>query len=265
MNDLNRRLLRAFQFHSSDLRANRSGRISQRQEAVLRAGSLGMRLSMAVFAIVMLGSVGIVIFTSSQMAGEGGITAPSINVGSPIVLGAVAAVVIAIGYLVSRSFMRAARSRQIHVARGQARIVAADSDDMRVAIGATTLRLLTEEHVAAFQPGTEYRVFYLDAPVPIILSAEVAGDEASGGEDDPSAADAQLVQSNQLRTFRRAYLLVIIIGVLALGIPIVGFASANLPEGLRGILWIALLVVAIGFVLLALRWLSGGQQQEHRD
>ena len=57
-----RALREAFQSEGADLVANRAGRLSARQAMLLRAGRAGMLLSFAVFAAVMLGSVGLVVF-----------------------------------------------------------------------------------------------------------------------------------------------------------------------------------------------------------
>lgn len=253
MDDLNKRLMNAFQFQAADLRANRGGRISQRQTAVLRAAGTGMRLGMAVFAVVMVGSVGIVAFSTMQSSGA--IPGSSDGLVTLGIAGAVAVVVIVIGYLLSRGYMSAARSRQISVAKGSARVLSEELNNFRIAIGSTKLRLLTEEQLAAFQPGTEYRVYYLAGPVPTILSAELAGapplDAGIPGEEEDPA-----LQSTQMQTIRRGYLIVIMIGVLALGLPIAGIAASSLPAGLRGLVWLVMIVLAIGFVPLALWMLS---------
>jgi hypothetical protein len=51
ISDRDRALRRAFRFDAADLAANRAGRVSPRQDALLRAGRLGMQLSLAMFAI----------------------------------------------------------------------------------------------------------------------------------------------------------------------------------------------------------------------
>ena len=74
--DRDRALREAFRFDGSDLAANRAGRISPRQDALLGAGRRGMLLSLAVFAAVMVGSVGLVAFFDRQLqtpGGQGGI------------------------------------------------------------------------------------------------------------------------------------------------------------------------------------------------
>jgi hypothetical protein len=155
--------------------------------------------------------------------------------------------------------MAAAHTRRISVARGPAEVVSADSRNrtIRIAVGATVLRLAAEEQLLAFQPQTEYRVFYLAGPVPIILSAEVDTGEPPG-EEAPAEPETgeQIAQDSQVQVIRRGYLIVVLIGVLALAIPVVGILASSLPGALRGAVWLVLLVLAVGFVLFAVWWLS---------
>jgi hypothetical protein len=251
MHDANQPLRAAFVFQPADLRANRSGQISQRQAARLRASSIGMRLGMAVFALVMLGTVGIIALSTAQMGGAAGGSDTLVTVGT---IGAVALVVIVIGWLASRGHMATARSRQINVAKGPAAVVAqnASQNNIKIKIGATTLRLSTLEQLSAFQPGAEYRVYYLAGPVPTILSAEALGSEALSA-DSPEEPEA----SAEMQTFKRGYMLVILVGILALAIPAVGLLASSS----RGIVWVVLGIVAIGFVPFALWLLRSGQHR----
>jgi membrane protein implicated in regulation of membrane protease activity len=258
MHDLNQPLRAAFLFQPADLRANRAGQISQRQTARLRAGSIGMRLGMAVFVLVMLGTLAIIALSTLQMGG--GSSDALVTVG---VLGAVVLVVIVIGWLTSRGYMAAARSRQINVARGPAAVVAENvaQNNIKIKIGTTTLRLLTLEQLSAFQPGSEYRVYYLAGPVPTILSAEVVGSQAlADGPDEPALEDGAMQQA-EMQTFKRGYAIVIVIGILALAIPAVGILGSSLPAGLRSIIWVILVGLAVGIVPLALWWLGSRQRQ----
>jgi hypothetical protein len=145
--------------------------------------------------------------------------------------------------------MAAARSRQIRVAAGPAEVV---PDGLR--IGSTRLRLAGEEQLGAFTPGAEYRVYYLAGPAPIVLSAEAAGAGAASDTEEaaPSGADRHLA------VIRRGYVVVVLIGVLALVVPIAGIAAGRLSPGLQALVWIALLAVAIGFACFAVRWLGSG-------
>jgi hypothetical protein len=259
MHDPNQLLRAAFVFQPADLRANRSGQISQRQAARLRAGSIGMRLGMAVFVVVMLGTLGIIALSTMQLGGVAGSNGAMVTVGT---LGAVVLVVIAIGWLSSRTYMAAARSRQFNVAKGPAAIVAQNpaQNNIKIKIGATTLRLLTLEQLSAFEPGAEYRVYYLAGPVPTILSAEVVGSEAlAADEPEGSALDADAAQLAELQAFKRGYALVIAIGILALAIPGVAVLGAGLPAGLRGTLLAVLGLLAVAIVPAGL-WLLRSRQ-----
>ncbi|HET9224430.1 MAG TPA: hypothetical protein VFO07_18095 [Roseiflexaceae bacterium] len=260
MDDSNQLLRAAFVFQPADLRANRSGQISQRQAARLRAGSIGMRLGMAMFVVVMLGTLGIVALSTMQMGGPPGTNDTAMTTG---IFGAVVLVVIVIGWLSSRKYMAAAHSRQINVAKGPAAIVAQNpaQNDIKIKIGATTLRLLTMGQLSAFQPGAEYRVYYLAGPVPTILSAEVVGSEALAAAEsgEPALQDAAAQQA-EMQTFRRGYALVVLIGILALAIPAVTVLGSGLPAGLRSMLLVALVILAIAIVPAGL-WLLRSRQR----
>ena len=245
-----RALREAFQFEGADLVANRAGRLSPRQTALLRAGRIGMQLSLAVFAVVMLGSVGLVVFFNLRLDTPGGWSS------GLWVPAAVAAVVIAGGYLLSRGHLSAARSQQVRVAHGAVEVVSNAADDCRIRIGATPLRLASTAHLEAFQAGIEYRVYYLPGPRTIVLSAEAPWGEGAAPPDAIATEDAPVTTTaDQLAVFRRAYLIVALLGVLALGIPVAGVMVGSLPPGLRPVAWIGLLAVTIGFVRLALAWL----------
>lgn len=245
------RILRdAFQFEGADLVANRAGRLSTRQAALLRAGRTGMRLSLAVFAVVMLGSVGLVALFNWRLDTPGGWSS---GLG---VAAALAAVLIALGYVQSRGHLAATRARQVRVAHGPAEVLSDADGDYRIRIGATPLRLPSAAHLEAFQPGTEYRVYHLAGPVPIVLAAETswgggaAPSDVALADEDPGTATA-----DQRTVFRRGYLVVTLLGVLALAIPVAGALVGDLPPGFRPVAWIGLLGIAIGFAWLALAWL----------
>jgi hypothetical protein len=248
-----RALRQAFRFEAADLAANRAGVLSPRQAALLRAGRTGMLLSLAVFAVVMVGTVGLVVFFNWRLDAPGGWT-------SGVGVAAVAAgIVIAIGYLLSRGHLAAARSRQISVARGSAEVLSDAADDCRIRIGPTPLCLAGLALLEAFRPGPEYRVYYLAGPVALVLSAETlsARDADAGERAVAAAADADELATagRQVAVVRRGYVVVILLGVLALGIPVAGALAGSLPPGLRVVAWIVLLSVGIGFAWLALAWL----------
>ena len=72
----------------------------------------------------------------------------------------------------------------------------------------------------------------------------------TAADDEPGAATA-----DPLTVVRRGYLIVALLGVLALAIPVAGALVGDLPPGLRPVAWIGLLAIAIGFAWLALAWL----------
>jgi hypothetical protein len=237
----------AFRFDAGDLQANRGGRLSARQETRLRAGHTGMRLSLAVFALVMLGILGIIAFANLDLSGR------ALGGDGELAMGIIVAVVVAViafGYRQSRGYMAAARSRQVQVAAGPAEVAA---DGLHVRIGATRLRLAGEEQVGAFTPGAEYRVYYLAGPVPIVLSAEVAG---AGPAPDSEEEAAPSVADGQVAVIRRGYVIVVLIGVIALVVPIAGIAAGRLSPGLQSAVWIGLFGATIGLAWFAVRWLG---------
>ena len=251
--DLDRPLRQAFRFEAGDLAANRTGRLSPRQTALLRAGRIGMRLSLAVFAAVMLGSVGLVAYFDSRLRTPGGWRS---GVG---MAAAVVVAVIAVGYVVSRRYLSAAGSRQLRVARGLVEILSEASDDGRVRIGGTPLRLPDAAATQAFRPGVEYLVHFLAGPVAIVLSAEPlwrAGPPADGATSAAVDADDRAAATAQTAVVRRGYVIVVLLGVLALGIPLAGVLASDLPPRLIPLAWVGLLAVALGFVWLALAWLD---------
>jgi hypothetical protein len=250
---LDRALRQAFRFEAADLAANREGRLSPRQTVLLGAGRAGMWLSLGVFTAVMLGSVGLVAFFNWRLDTPGGWER---GVG---IAGAVAALVVGIGYIVSRRHLSAAGSRHVMVARGPIEILSETDQNCRVRIGGTVLRLPGVDTVEAFQSGAEYRLYYLAGPVAMILSGESLADRGTSAERaaDPDAdALEHAAAIAQIVVVRRGYLIVVLLGLLTLGIPVAGILAGDLPPRLRPIAWIGLLVAAVGFAWLALSWLT---------
>jgi hypothetical protein len=255
---LDRALRQAFRFEAADLVANREGRLSPRQTALLGAGRVGMWLSLGVFAAVMIGSVGLVAFFNWRLGTPG-------DAGGGIgVAAAIAVVVIAIGFLASRRHMATASSRRVQVASGPVDILSETESDCRVRIGGTVLRLPGVDAVEVFQSGAEYRVYYITGPVALILSGEtlahggVSRDVGAGSDAD---AREHAGASAQIGVVRRGYVIVIVLGILALGIPVAGSLVGDLPPRLRPFAWIGLLVVAVGFAWLAISWLMSGARR----
>jgi hypothetical protein len=245
-------LRKAFGFEPADLAANRAGRLSARQTAVLRAGHGAMRLSFAVFALVMLGSAALVAVMAGGERRPG--TSQAVPAGTAL---AVALVVIALGWGLSRRYLAAAAGRRLDVARGRAEIVATDaaSHDVRLRLGPTVLRFPSAAHLAPFQPGTEYRVYYLPGPMPLVLSAEAVDAESRAGAETPDGT-APEGPDPRLRTIRRGRIVLVLLGVLALGIPVVGMLARRAPAAWQPLLWPALLLLALGFAGFAVWWLS---------
>jgi hypothetical protein len=253
MNDLNRRLQETFLFSNTDVRANRSGHVTRRQQARLKAARSGQRLALAIFIVVMVGTLAILGFSaliySSQAGGP-----PTEYLLQMVIIAAVVGSVILIGLLSSRRYLTDPTPRKMLMAEGPAQIGRVKPDEARfeIRIGAAKLRLAAEEHLLVFQPGTPYRVFYLPGPVAMILSAEVIGTEAEAdadsGENQPLPEQDEVVQRQQ-----HARPILYVLAVLALGIPLAGFAVSVLPGALRWLAMIALLLIAIAFVYWALR------------
>ncbi len=217
-----------------------------------------MRLSLAVFVAVMLGSVGLVAFFSGRLHTLGG------SLSGVGLAAGVALAVMVVGYLLSRPYLSAVRSPQLRVARGPVEIVSDALDDCRVRIGGTELRLPDADALPAFQPRVEYRVFYLAGPVAIVLSGEALSGGAASREPGPDAetdAAERAAASAQIGLVRRAYLIVVLLGILALGIPLAGVLVGDLPARFRPLAWIGLFAVASGFVWLALAWLTAGKRR----
>jgi hypothetical protein len=255
MHPLNRRLREVFFFSSGDLRANRSGQLSARQQARQQAAGASMGLGLLVFILVMFGTLGVIAFGSLSSGTSSSLTSPEMLTTLGIA-GGVIGLVIVVGYFSSRKYMAPTRAKMFQKAEGTAQPgkIREDAAHFEVKIGRTKIRLITQEQFDAFQMGTDYRVFYLPGPTPTILSGEVIGTEAEADlMDEPETA---LEQDVVLRGHRAARPVVIVLAVLTLGIPLVGFAAASLPSSLRSLVMLVLLAGAIGFVFWALRRMS---------
>ena len=224
-----------------------------------------MQLSLAVFAAVMLGTVGLAAFFNARLGERlGGPQGGSLSgLGVPA---GIALAVIVVGYFVSRPYLAAARSPRLSAARGRVEIVSDALDACRVRVGGTELRLPDADALPAFRPGADYRVYYLAGPVATVLSAEALSGGATSRKAGPSSdidADARerAATTTQSALFRRAYLIVVLLGILALGIPVAGVLVSDLPAGLRPFAWLGLLAVTIGFAWLALAWLDPAKRR----
>jgi hypothetical protein len=176
----------------------------------------------------------------------------------------VALAVVLVGYLLSRPYLSAVRSPRLSVARGPVEIVSDALDDCRVRIGRTELRLPDADSLLAFQPGAEYRLYYVAGPVASVLSGEALSGGTPSRVSSPDAetdAAERADASAQIGLVRRAYLIVVLLGILALGIPLAGVLVGDLPARFRPLAWIGLFAVAVGFVWLALAWLTPGNRR----
>jgi hypothetical protein len=260
MSELDQRLRKMFAFEEFDVRANRAGRMSRRQEALLQVAGRNVRLGFFVFAVVLLGSVAFVGFLAIQAGGS----SPSDLLADPGMLTAlgvvvaVAVAVIGIGAVLTQRYTSNLSARQFSVARGEARVAHNAAGNWQIRIGVTRLRLPSEDHLQAFRPGVEYRVFYLPGAMPMILSAETtAGDRPDTLRPLTAAEEAALAAKDPgVRGARYAWLVVAALGVMALGIPVAGVLSAALPAWQRCVVMGGLFALAVGYVPLALRLVS---------
>jgi hypothetical protein len=234
----------AFAFAAADREANRQGRLTKVQEARLRSASGGARLGLAVFALATLGSVGAVLLPGLS----DGLPHASPGAGIAALAGVLA---VAVGIAVSLPYLGALRGRRIAVAEGTAQ---AGRREDAVRIGATELRLPSQEQRDAFLPGEPYRVFYLPGPVPLVLSAETLGAPSGrrAAAESPAQEEARAAADPALRLARRARWLVVGIGVFVLqALALVVAAPALAPRE-----WSTLLAVlfaeAVAVVVVAL-------------
>lgn len=252
MNEYNRRLQSTFLFDNADLRANRSGRLSPRQQARLQATAGSQRLVLLVFAVVL--AAGLVFILLFGTASDGG---NELSLQTALLAIAATGGTLLIGYLISQPFLLRSGSQQAMLATGTAipGRVKPEAARFEILIGAARLRLSTEEHFRAFEPGVEYRLFYLPGPVAMILSGEVIGTEAES-DPVPGEAAALLADDVVLGRSRSARWVIIGLGLLVIAIPAAGYAAAALPGGLRAVAYAGLLGIAIGFTYWALKRLK---------
>jgi hypothetical protein len=252
MDKRNQRLRETFLFYSSDLLANRRGQLSARQQARQRAAGASVRLASAIFILVMLGTLGIIGYGLMKSTAVSG---PADTLPTLLLAAGVIGMVILVGVITSARYTTSTRGKQIGVAVGLAQAGKArpDQANFPLKIGKTSLRLTTEEHLAAFQAGVEYRVYYLPGVVPVILSAEVVGSEAEAEALAQSEAAFSPGQDPGLQLHRRARPILYVLGLLVLGIPLVGFAVSDWPAVSRWAAMAVLFVIGLAFVFWSLR------------
>jgi hypothetical protein len=255
MNPFNQELRRVFLFSSNDLLANRAGRLSPRQQARQQAVGSGLKLGIAFFILVMLGTLGVIAFGSLASGVHSSITDPEMLT-TLAIAGSVIGVIIIFGYFSSRKHLAAAQANQIQKAEGEAQHgkIRPDAAHFEIKIGRSKIRLLTPEHLDAFEIGAAYRVYYLPGPTPVILSGELIGTESEAAqfiEAEPPVDDDIILQRQ-----KKARSVVFVLGILTLAFPLALFATASLPGMLPALVFLGLVGVAIFFVSWAIRRVS---------
>ncbi|MCX8061898.1 MAG: hypothetical protein N3D16_04905 [Anaerolineales bacterium] len=252
MNPLNQALRKTFHFSSNDLLANRQGRLSQRQQARQQATRAGIKLGVASFILVLLGTIGLFVAFSLSSGTTRGFAEQDSLIALAI-LGAVIGLIIVVGYFSSRKYIAATTSKTIQIAEGEVQHgkMRPDSGHFEIKIGGHKIRLLTPYQLDAFQVGTAYRIHYLKGPVPTILSAEVIGSEAEASLY--SEEEESIEQDIILQRLKKGRKIVAVLALLALAVPLVFLLTATLPGLLKAVIWFFLLIVSVLFVFWALR------------
>lgn len=252
MNPKNQTLRDIFHFSSRDLLANRAGKLSERQKARQSAAGTSLKVGIAFFVVVMLGSLGLFFFFSSATGANEGASEFDTMVGTGAVIG-ITVLILIISLFSSQKHLAATKEKQIQKAEGEMSLgkIREDAANFEIKIGRTKIRLITLDQLEAFQVGERYRVHFLPGPIPTILSAEVIGTEAEADqyiEPADSIEDDEVIQQH-----KRARPIVVVLAVLTFAFPLTMFAASVLPESLRCVVWLALLGIGFGFVTWALR------------
>jgi hypothetical protein len=225
------RLEETFRFDASDLDANRSGRFSRRQDERMRAARGAGRGVLALFVAVLIGVIWLL--TRGLTSEQTHLIAASV---------ATAGVV---GYFSSRSSLKALGSRRMAVAEGRAE---ADHQG-RLRLGGKTLALATPAFLDAFEPGAAYRVFYVDGPRALVLSAEPL-DERADGAPPPAPVDPR--RDPIVLLARRA--LWIPFGIVVVSAQMVAVLLLEPRETLLPV-FLAVLAEGVAFAGVAIWWL----------
>jgi hypothetical protein len=247
MNPLNQVLRDTFLFSSRDLLANRAGRLSPLQEARQQALGASLKVGIAFFIIVMLGSL--VFFGVASVASGTftGFNDPDTQITLSILAG-VFGLILVVGYFSSRKHTAVARSKLVQKAEGQVQrgTIREDAAFFEIKVGRTKLRLLTETQLEAFNVDLAYRVYYIAGPTPTILSAEVIGteDEAAAHVELESPVEHDAVIKSQ----KRARRIVAIVALLSLCFPFLMLLAGNLSGPFPLVMFGVLLAVAFLFV-----------------
>ncbi|HVH07427.1 MAG TPA: hypothetical protein VNE71_15660 [Myxococcota bacterium] len=232
---LRERLEHAFRFDASDLAENRSGRLSARQVARLGAARGAARIALGVFAAVTLASGA---FVARSLAPEH----------RPWALGATAAAA-AIGVVLSRSSLAALGSRSVSVAEGLAE---ADAED-RLLLGGKRLVLGAPGQLEAFEPGAAYRVFYVDGPRALVLSAEALDERVPPATHVQPPGDPS--RDPIVALARRARWIPVVIVALSAQMVGVILLARDLARGPRAAVFLAMVAEGVTFAVVTVRWL----------
>jgi hypothetical protein len=104
-------------------------------------------------------------------------------------------------------------------------------------------------------------VHYVAGPVAFVLSAETPWERGATEPDaDGAGHSAPPTVEDPRAVLGRAVVIVLLLGALALGIPVAGVLVGSLPPGLRAAAWVGLVAIAIGFAWLAVAWLRPRQR-----
>lgn len=179
-------LMRAFDFDPEDLRANRAGELSARQRANLRAG----RTAMLIVGATMLGVTYLSITAVPalmQWVTPGPAPGAMNGTGTWIVL-AIITILVGSSFLYGYRQVRHQLHLQLSFAEGRAGEGPAGTtvpphSPRSVPVGDVAVPILRRSQAAALRAGQWYRVCYVRAPIPIVLSIDPGGpdqDRASG-------------------------------------------------------------------------------------
>lgn len=252
MNPLNQILRETFRFSGRDLLANRAGRLSPRQEARQQSLGSSLKVGLAFFLVVMLGSAALAAFFSNSTGSFVGFDHPDTQI-SLSILAVVVGVTLVASIFSWRKQYAAAKSGLLQKAEGEVSLgkIKPNSASFEIKVGRAKIRLLTEEQLQAFQIGTAYRVFYIPGPIPKILSAEVIGteDEAALLAESEPPLEADL----ELQAQKRGRRAVAILAGLSLCFPLVLFVASDLPGLWFFLVFVALFVIGMFFVSWAMR------------
>ncbi len=249
----NQVLRETYHFSTSDLLANRQGRLSARQQARQQAIASGIKLSASSFGVVLLGTIGLFVLFSFGSGTTTSLNDPDFLI--PIAMvGVIFTVILIASYFSLRKQIAATLSKTIQVAEGEIQHgqMHPNSARFEIKVGGHTIRLLTPFQLEAFKVGSAYRIYYLKGSTPTILSAEVVGSEAEenlADEEEPFVVEEDTI----IQRVKKGRKIVIVLTLLVLGAPLVLFAIGTFGGIWQGMTWLGLMLVSFLFVVWALR------------